>query len=151
MSMDTLATLLGPIARELSRLSLSDPKAAESSIESSLPFEGDVVRGLRKATMQGVAEGWLLPKVNGDIRFGRVAKNLEGFSVDAVLMRGPGPQHRHPNGEIDLCFATSGDPQFDGRDEGWVVFGANSVHVPTVTKGEMVILYFLPGGAMEFL
>jgi len=32
-----------------------------------------------------------------------------------------------------------------------VVYGAGSEHVPTVTDGAMLILYFLPGGAIEFL
>jgi hypothetical protein len=99
----------------------------------------------------GAQEGWLLPKVAGPIRFGRVAKDLNGFSVDAVLMSSPGPKHRHGNGEIDLCFATKGNAKFDGNPQGWVVYGPNSVHTPTVTDGEMLILYFLPGGAIEFL
>ena len=66
-------------------------------------------------------------------------------------MNSPGPRHRHPNGEIDLCFGISGASRFDGQPEGWIVYGKGSVHVPTVTGGEMLILYFLPGGAIEFL
>ena len=85
------------------------------------------------------------------MRFGRVAKDLCGFSIDCVWMNGAGPRHRHPNGEIDLCFATSGAARFDGEPEGWVVYGKGSAHVPTVSEGEMLILYFLPGGAIEFL
>ena len=97
------------------------------------------------------ARDWLLPKSSGGIRFGRVAKDLHGFAVDAVLMDVPGPRHRHPNGEIDLCFVTKGEPRFDGQPAGWVVYGKGSAHVPTVTGGEMLILYFLPGGAIEFV
>ena len=44
-----------------------------------------------------------------------------------------------------------GEARFDGHPEGWVVFGPDSVHVPTVSDGEMLILYFLPGGEIEFL
>ena len=40
--------------------------------------------------------------------------------------------------------------RFDGNAPGWVVYGRGSAHVPTVTGGEMLILYFLPGGAIEF-
>jgi hypothetical protein len=94
---------------------------------------------------------WLLPKEAGGVRFGRVAKELCGFSVDCVFMNSPGPRHRHPDGEIDLCFATKGASRFDGQPEGWVVYGKGSEHVPTVTDGEMLILYFLPGGKIEFL
>ena len=66
-------------------------------------------------------------------------------------MDSPGPQHRHGNGEVDLCFTTRGDARFDGHAQGWVVYPPGSVHVPTVTQGEMLILYFLPGGAIEFM
>ena len=62
-----------------------------------------------------------------------------------------GPKHRHPNGEIDLCFTLRGEARFDGRPEGWVVYGQDTTHVPTVRDGQMLILYFLPGGAIEFL
>ena len=100
---------------------------------------------------EAASAGWLLPKEAGGVKFGRIAKDLEGFSVDAVLMSSPGPRHRHPNGEIDLCFALDGEPRFDGNPEGWTVYAPDSTHVPTVRGGTMLILYFLPGGAIEFL
>ena len=105
---------------------------------------------VRKAGLAAVTSDWLLPKEAGGIRFGRVVKDLCGFAVDAVLMDKPGPKHRHPNGEVDLCFARSGSPRFDGNAEGWTVYGPDTTHVPTVTDGEMLILYFLPAGAIEF-
>src|SRR5690606_34921885 len=128
-----------------------DPAAARAEIERRLPFDGPAVKAVREAAMAGAEAGWLLPRQNGEVRFGRVTKSLHGFSVDAVLMSTPGPQHRHPNGEIDLCFTTKGDARFDGHPQGWVVFGPMSVHIPTVSDGEMLILYFLPGGAIEFM
>ena len=74
-----------------------------------------------------------------------------GYSVDAVVMDSiVGPKHTHTNGEIDLCFAQEGDPRFDGHPAGWVVFGPGTTHRPTVRDGRMLILYFLPGGAIEF-
>jgi hypothetical protein len=115
-----------------------------------VPFTGAQVAAVREAAIASIDSDWLLPKQNAGIRFGRVAKDLHGFSVDAVLMDVPGPRHRHPNGEIDLCFATRGEPKFDGHDPGWVVYGRGSAHVPTVRGGEMLILYYLPGGAIEF-
>ena len=107
------------------------------------------IHGLGWAAIAIIGSDWLLPRAQGGIRFGRVAKDLHGFSVDAVLMDVPGPRHRHPNGEIDLCFPTRGEPKFDGHGPGWVVYGRGSAHVPTVRGGEMLILYFLPGGAIE--
>jgi len=71
--------------------------------------------------------------------------------VDLVWMTGPGINHRHPKGEINLCFAVEGAARFDGQPEGWVVFPPGSQHVPTVTGGRMLIVYFLPSGAVEWI
>lgn len=150
MTKDQFQALLLPFAKALRAVDC-DSKDAGAHCERLLPFSGPAVKQLRDAAMAAIASDWLLPKENAGIRFGRVAKDLEGFSVDAVLMDKPGPKHRHPNGEIDLCFARSGAPKFDGKAEGWVVYGKGSVHVPTVRDGEMLILYFLPAGAIEFL
>jgi hypothetical protein len=149
--MSELSETLRPLAEALQGADLSDPAAAQAAIEAKAPFAGELVASVRAAALAGAEAGWLLPRENGPIRFGRVAKDLCGFSVDAVQMSTPGPKHRHPNGEIDLCFTLSGEARFDGQPEGWVVFPPDSVHVPTVSDGEMLILYLLPGGAMEFL
>lgn len=140
-----------PLVEILRGIDVGDPVAAVRTLQERAPLDGALVSGIRALVEAGAAEGWLLPKENAGVRFGRVAKDLGGFSVDAVLMSAPGPEHVHPNGEIDLCFARSGAPEFDGRPEGWVVYGPGSRHVPTVRGGEMLILYFLPGGAIEFL
>jgi hypothetical protein len=141
--------LLRPLAKALRAVAVDAPDAAAAA-ERAAPFAGALVAGVRDAAVASIDSPWLLPKAQGGIRFGRVAKDLDGFSVDAVLMDVPGPRHRHPNGEIDLCFATKGAPRFDGHPPGWVVYGKDSVHVPTVRGGEMLILYFLPGGAIDF-
>ncbi|MFT7619533.1 MAG: hypothetical protein ACI97A_003189 [Planctomycetota bacterium] len=151
MTKEEFAELLRPLAVKLKDIELSDTESATAATESAAPFQSDMIAQIREATEAAMDSDWLLPKEAGGIRFGRVAKDLEGFSVDAVFMSGPGPKHNHPNGEIDLCFTTSGDAQFDGHKEGWVVYGPDSTHIPTVTSGEMVILYFLPGGAIKFL
>ena len=36
-------------------------------------------------------------------------------------MNGPGPLHRHPLGEVDLCLSEDGNPTFDGRPAGFVM------------------------------
>ena len=66
-------------------------------------------------------------------------------------MNGPGPLHRHPQGEVNYCVALDGAPTFDGQPAGWVVMTPESKHVPTVAGGEMLIVYLLPEGAIEFL
>jgi hypothetical protein len=52
---------------------------------------------------------------------------------------------------VNLLFAIDGHPRFDGRAPGWAVFPPDSVHVPRVEGGTMLILYLLPGGAVEWL
>ncbi|HEU4417465.1 MAG TPA: DUF4863 family protein [Planctomycetota bacterium] len=141
--------LVRPLARALRAVDVDAPDAAAAA-ERAAAFGGPMVRAIAAAATSSIGSEWLLPKSQGGIRFGRVAKDLEGFSVDAVLMDCPGPRHRHPNGEIDLCLPTKGEPRFDDHAAGWVVYGRNSTHVPTVSSGQMLILYFLPGGAIDF-
>ena len=146
-----LVAALEPIVTRLKGIALENGATARAAVEAAIPFRGPLVAAVRPLAEAGMREGWLCPKENLGIRFGRPVKDLNGFSVDAVVMSTPGPRHRHPNGEIDLCFATRGAPRFDGQPAGWVVYGPGSVHVPTVADGEMLILYFLPAGAIEFL
>ena len=103
---------------------------------------------------QGVAERWLCQHEAGGIRYGRVFKPddaLHGFSVDVVDMDNcAGPHHRHPSGEIDLVMPIEGDAKFDDHPAGWVVYAADTAHVPTVSGGRALVLYLLPGGSIEF-
>ncbi len=147
---EQFVALLAPLAESLRAIDVDAPDAA-ARIERTVAFRGAQIAAVRAAAVANIDSAWLLPKSANGIRFGRVAKDLAGFAVDAVLMDVPGPRHRHPNGEIDLCFATAGEPRFDGHPEGWVVYGRDTTHVPTVAGGTMLILYFLPGGAIEFL
>jgi hypothetical protein len=150
MTKEQFVELLRPLAAALQAVDVQNPEAA-AQCERAASFTGPLVAAVRTAALANVDSAWLLPKAQGGIRFGRVAKELLGFSVDAVLMDVPGPKHRHPNGEIDLCFTTAGEPRFDGKPAGWVVYGKDTTHIPTVRGGQMLILYFLPGGAIEFL
>lgn len=151
MTQEEFAKLLAPVASALKGIELTDETAATVAVNEAVPFDGEAVRALREAAVGAIESEWLLPKEAGGIKFGRIARDTDGFSVDAVLMSSPGPLHRHPNGEIDLCFTTAGDARFDDNKQGWVVYGPGSQHVPTVTDGTMLILYFLPGGAIEFI
>jgi len=138
----------------LAVVSLVDPDdpAAVNELNRRLPLDGSALVALKALVRRGVAERWLADRENAGIRYsrGRKAQQPTDLSVDCVNMSRPGPGHAHPNGEIDLCFAVDGDPRFDGQPEGWTVYPPGSWHVPTVSGGEMDILYFLPGGAIEF-
>lgn len=140
------------IAGLLADLDLTDPDGAKDRLDAALPLAtlGDV----RDVVLRAHADGTLTPnEAPGGIRFGRVAKatpDTFDHAIDAVDIEGVGAEHTHPRGEVSLCFATSGDPRFDGWPEGWVVKPPGSHHAPTVTGGRMVIVYFLPGGAMKW-
>ena len=149
---ETATQALLPIIEVLRTLDASDPDAT-SKLNALLPLDDPRVVAARTVVEAGLSEGWLAPREAGGIRFGRLAKptaDTHSFSIDAVDMDCAGPGHTHPNGEFDLSFALSGDPQFEGANEGWVVLPPGSWHVPTVTGGRMGILYFLPEGAIRF-
>ena len=77
----------------------------------------------------------------------RIDEMCENPPDPGVLMEGQAVGHTHPKGEINICFAWAGeDPRFDGHPAGWVVFPPGSHHVPTVTGGQMLFVYFMPGG-----
>lgn len=109
---------------------------------------------LKAACITGVAEGWLCKYEGGGLRYGRIFKpadDLHGFSVDVVDMTDvAGPHHTHPNGEIDLIMPLTEGALFDGRPAGWMVTPAGSAHSPTVSQGRALVLYLLPGGAIQF-
>lgn len=110
----------------------------------------DILRSCQAAC----AAGWMCNREGGGIKYGRVIKPgpaTHGFSVDVVDMPPvAGPHHTHPNGEIDLIMPLESGATFDGRGAGWLVYGPGSAHRPTVTGGRALVLYLLPGGAIEF-
>src|SRR5690349_21000175 len=126
----------------------------EATLQKQFPAYGDTVREIEAACRAGIAQGWMCSREHAGIRYGRVIKPVDathGFSVDVVEMSNvSGGHHRHPNGEIDLVMPVDASAQFDGRGAGWVVYGPDSAHVPTVTGGKALVLYLLAQGAIEF-
>jgi hypothetical protein len=149
---EELMQALGPLLDDLAKVDFKQDGAAEC-LNGSWPVDGEAMAAIRAMVVEGIAQGWFAPRGTPGMKWGRLAKSGDescGFSVDGVVMNGAGPGHTHPNGELDLCFAIDGDPRFDGHPEGWVVYDPGSWHAPTVSGGAMAILYFLPGGAIEF-
>lgn len=146
---EELRSALAPFARAVAELDLSSPSAA-AALNTRFPLSS--LGAVRDLLLAANREGWLTPKRASDgLTFGRLAKpaeELANCSIDVVDMTGTGASHRHPNGEVNLAFATDGDPRFIGFPEGWIVEPPGSWHVPEVTGGRMLIVYFLPGGAM---
>jgi hypothetical protein len=147
---EDVRSALAPFARAVANLDLTSPALATLALTEQFPPSAlRPVRELLKAANQ---EGWLTPKrASETLTFGRLAKPAEDLgncSIDVVDMSGAGASHTHPNGEVNLAFTLDGDPRFIGRPEGWIVEPPGSHHVPEVTGGRMLIVYFLPGGAM---
>lgn len=128
--------------------------ALEADLNAAYPAAGDVCRRILGSCRAAIEAGWMCAREAGGIRYGRVIKpaaELHGYSVDVVDMdRCSGPHHRHPHGEIDLIMPLAPDARFDGRGAGWLVYGPDSAHAPTVTGGRALVLYLLPQGAIEF-
>jgi hypothetical protein len=155
---DLLAPILQHVAalRPAERTSEADARALLDSLRGRFPEHGADAHALATALRSGVADGSLCDRGDANARFSRVAKpgpDTCGLSVDVVSLEGEALRHRHPRGEV--TFAIAADPsstgsRFDGEPPGWVFRAPGSEHVPTVTGPRMILLYFLPEGAIEW-
>ncbi len=152
MDKAAFADLLAPVTAFVATLDLSNPAAAKQRLHDKFPLGSATLQAVREGLRAGIEAGTLCTRENDGVRFSRLQKpEGEGaWSIDLVHMNGPGPAHTHGQGEVDLCFAVEGRATFDGQPEGWTVYPPGSWHVPTVADGVMDIVYFLPGGAIEF-
>ena len=153
MTPETFKALIAEIAGASAGRPLDAKLAAE--LNSRFPASGATFRAIDEACHAAIKAGWMCNREAGGIKYGRVVKaddpTLRGFSVDVVRMTNvKGPHHRHPNGEIDLVMPITLSAKFDGHGAGFVVYGPGSAHNPTFSDGEALVLYLLPGGAIEF-
>lgn len=152
MTPEQLGDLISPITEHLQGKSID--KNLEVELNESFPAQGEIFQRIFTACRDAIEAGWMCSREAGGIKFGRVIKpdtKLRGYSVDVVEMDNVrGPHHRHPNGEIDMVMPLTAAAKFDGHGAGWVVYGPNSAHYPTVTDGKALVLYLLPQGAIEF-
>lgn len=129
-------------------------KQLESHLNRVLPPESATFQRIFGECRTAIEEGWMCQRSAQGIRYGRVLKptaELNRFSVDVVDMKDViGPHHAHPNGEIDMVMPVDAGAAFDGHEAGWLVYGPNSAHRPTVTRGRALVLYLLPEGAIDF-
>ncbi len=143
--MEEILKEVDPILEHLQTLDLADADAARRSLTERFPDLGRLTE-LCRENLDALCPNEAGPTA----RFGRLAKDRHGFSVDAVLSSGPGMKHTHPAGEVDLCLAFDGAPTFDGHEPGFVVYPPGSTHPANVEGGSMFMLYFLPGGQIEW-
>jgi hypothetical protein len=129
-------------------------QALGARLSATIPPNGPLFTQIFHACQSAIAAGWMCSREGGGIRYGRVIKasdELQGFSVDVVDMESlQGPDHTHPNGEIDLIMPLNSGARFDGRSAGWLLYAPGTAHRPTVTEGRALVLYLLPQGAIEF-
>lgn len=118
------------------------------------PPGGEVFDTIEKACHEAIEDGWMCANGVPGRRWGRVIEpcaETGGLSVDVVdLTDLVGSHHGHPNGEVCMVMPITADAQFDGMSRGWCVFEPGTGHYPTVTNGEALILYMLPGGKIEY-
>jgi hypothetical protein len=149
---ESFARLVGEITASIAGRPLDS--TLDRELNERFPPSSAIFQKIEVACREAVKAGWMCNREAGGIRFGRVVKpgsETHGFSVDVVEMPAlAGPHHRHPNGEIDLIFPIEEGAKFDDRPAGWLVYGPDSSHQPTVTGGRARILYLLPAGAIEF-
>ncbi|MEX1364864.1 MAG: DUF4863 family protein [Nannocystaceae bacterium] len=164
MSAPTHALLeqLAPFIQTVAGLPLADCRDSEAAaalagrLQQEHPAQGPAFQSIGDHLRQGVAEGWLCDRGEPDARFCRLAKARPAtadLSIDVVALQGAALRHRHPRGEITMAYPAepgTTESRFDGHPAGWVVMPAGSVHTPTVTGSRMLLLYFLPGGAVEW-
>ena len=152
MNPNALKLLVTQVTTRIAGKPLDD--ALEQELNRNFGSDSELYGDLQRVCEAGVGEGWLCQREAGGIRYGRVFKpadDLNGFSVDVVEMENiAGPHHHHPNGEIDLVMPLQGDARFDGQGAGWKVYATATAHHPTVSGGKALVLYLLPGGAIEF-
>lgn len=165
-----LRELLAPVLSKVAELAPASRTSAdqvgelERELEAAFPFEGEHLQAIGAEISRGVDEGWLCNRGEPTARFCRLAKptpDTHDLSVDVVSLIGPAIEHTHTHGEVTIGYrATDGQAKddtesggssvFDGRPEGWVFLPPGSRHVPTVTGHRMNLVYFLPGGAVEW-
>jgi hypothetical protein len=149
---DAFRDLIASISRRIAGKALD--KRLESELTAMFPPESPAFRDVLAACRAAIDAGWMCNREAGGIRYGRVIKPgdaTHGFSVDVVQMENlRGPHHRHPNGEIDMIMPLTPGATFDGHGAGWLVYGPDSAHSPTVSEGKALVLYLLPQGAIDF-
>ena len=144
MSTESVWDYLDPVIDHLGQRDLIDADATSASLAAAF----GTMPELQAYCHEHLEE--LCPKEAGTTRFGRLAKDRNGYSVDAVVSSGRGMAHTHPQGEVNLCFSLADEPRFDGAAPGWIVYAPGTRHPANVEGGTMFMIYFLPGGEIEW-
>ena len=152
INLDQFTSLVANLTQRIAGAALDD--TLQKHLNALAPPDSATYENLFSACRLSIADGWMCQREGDGIRYGRVlpaAPETDGFSVDVVIMQDVvGPWHTHPNGEIDLVMPLDAGALFDGHGAGWKVYAPGSAHHPTVAGGRALVLYLLPGGAIDF-
>ncbi len=123
-------------------------------LNRDFPPGSPVFEDIREACRAGAEDGWMQLQGDASRRGARViepAAESAGLSVDVVELADiVGPHHRHPGGEICAVLPVTAGARFDGRGEGWTVYPPGSEHWPSAEGGRLRVMFFLPGGVIEY-
>jgi len=152
MQQETFQKLMMPVIEAISGQAVDQDLA--SALNQNFPSDSQVFQEIEVACHAAIEAGWMCAHGDEGRRFGRVIKpsaDTHDLSVDVVQLRDfVGPHHSHPSGEICMTMPVTPGAKFDGHSAGWCVNEPGSAHHPTVSGGEALVLYLLPGGEIEF-
>jgi len=152
MQQETFQKLMMPVVEAISGKAIDQELA--NALNLDFPPASNVFREIEAACHAAIEAGWMCAHGDEGRRFGRVIKptpDTHDLSVDVVQLRDfVGPHHSHPSGEICMTMPVTPGAEFDGHGAGWCVNEPGSAHHPTVSGGEALVLYLLPGGEIEF-
>ena len=152
MKQETFQKLMMPVVEAISGKAIDQELA--NALNLDFPPASNVFREIEAACHAAIEAGWMCAHGDEGRRFGRVIKptpDTHDLSVDVVQLRDfVGPHHSHPSGEICMTMPVTPGAEFDGHGAGWCVNEPGSAHHPTVSGGEALVLYLLPGGEIEF-
>jgi hypothetical protein len=152
MDLDQFRSLMKPIMAAIAGRPIDQALAAD--LNRRFAPESEAFKAIEAACHEAIQAGWMCSQGGEGRRFGRVIEpspDTHDLSVDVVQLRDiVGPHHSHPTGEICMTMPVTPTAKFDGQGAGWCVNEAGSAHHPTVTDGEALVLYLLPGGRIEF-
>jgi len=152
MDKATFQHLMMPVVEAIAGKAIDQDLA--KALNRDFPQDGDSFGAIETACHAAIDAGWMCAHGDEGRRFGRVIKptsETHDLSVDVVQLRDVvGPHHSHPRGEICMTMPVTEGATFDGQGRGWCVNEPGSSHHPTVSGGEALVLYLLPGGEIEF-
>ena len=152
MTQEQFQSLMQPIMDAIRGRPLD--QALAEDLNRDFPADGETFRAIDAACRAAIEAGWMCPHGEGRLRFGRVVKpspESHDLSIDVVRISNlAGPHHSHPMGEVCLTMPLTDGALFDGAGAGWCVNEPGSAHSPTVSGGDAMVLYLLPGGQIQF-